>query len=115
MCTNLEFPKDEVKNQVKWIKGYDFMDKSPRYSFEGRDPALTYERFQVVIYRERECEFLHDPSSARYFYYGYVRDNKKECADTVGRFRTLLEAKEATLELFNEYMRLFSESSNHAA
>ena len=28
-------------------KGHDFMDGTPRYTtFEGRDPATTYERFQ---------------------------------------------------------------------
>ena len=50
----MEFSKDEVKNKVVWTKGADFTDGSPRYTFEGRDPATTYERFQVVIYTERE-------------------------------------------------------------
>lgn len=98
---------DCIKTKVKWQKGYDFMDNTPRYTFEGRDPQSTYERFQVVIYTEREREFSHDSQSARNFYYGYVRDDEKECADTVGRFKTLKEAKEETLKLFNEYMKLF--------
>jgi hypothetical protein len=101
----LEFPKDEVKLTVKWQKGRDFMDGSPRFTFEGRDPENTIERFQVVIYSEREREHPHDPSSKKLFYYGYVRDNDKECADTIGRFGTLKEAKAETLNLFNEYMR----------
>ena len=46
----MEFHKDEVKNKVVWTKGADITDGSPRYTFEGRDPATTYERFQVVIY-----------------------------------------------------------------
>ena len=50
----MEFSKDEVKDKVIWTKGTDFTDGSPRYTFEGRDPATTYERFQVVIYTERE-------------------------------------------------------------
>lgn len=50
----MEFHKDEVKNKVVWTKGADFTDGSPRYTFEGRDPATTFERFQVVIYAERE-------------------------------------------------------------
>ena len=45
----MEFPKDEVKNKIVWTKGADFTDGSPRYTFEGRDPATTYERIQVVI------------------------------------------------------------------
>jgi hypothetical protein len=84
---------DCVKNSVTWDKGCDFMDDTPRYTFEGRDPSYTIERFQVVIYTEKEREFPHD-SKKRNFYYGYVRDNDKECADTIGRFRTLKEAKD---------------------
>ncbi len=48
---------DCIKTDVKWQKGYDFMDNSARYTFEGRDPQSTYERFQVVIYTQREREF----------------------------------------------------------
>ena len=70
----MEFPKDEVKNKVVWTKGADFTDGSPRYTFEGRDPATTYERFQVVIYTEMERRYAHDPGSLCNHYYGYVRD-----------------------------------------
>ena len=80
------------------------MDGSPRYTFEGRDPQDTYERFQVVIYPERERRYSHDPQSVRSAYYGYVRDNEKECADTIGPFWRVKEAKEKTLELFNLFM-----------
>ena len=105
----LDFPKDERKETVKWVKHADFMDGSPRYTFEGRDPQDTYERFQVVIYTERERKFSHDPSSVQNAYYGYVRDNDRECADTVGPFWSVKEAKSETLKLFNEYMDLFAE------
>lgn len=53
----LEFPTDETKEKVQWTKGHDFMDGTPRYTFEGRDPATTYERFQVVIYTEWEHRY----------------------------------------------------------
>lgn len=112
MNGELIFPADEPKETVTWQKGYDFMDGSPRYTFEGRDPQDTLERFQVVIYAEREREFQHDPASARRFYYGYVRDNERECADTVGRFRLLKEAKIETLKLFNRYMELFASQTS---
>lgn len=110
MTEPLIFPVDEVKEGVIWQKGSDFMDGSPRYTFEGRDPATTAERFQVVIYtvREREHEGLVGSPWRRY-YYGYVRDNDKECADTIGRFRTLVEAKEKTLQLFNLFMKEYLE------
>ena len=98
---------DCIKTNVKWTKGNDFINNSSRYTFEDRDPGSTIERFQVVIYSEREREFLHDSQSIRNYYYGYVRDNEKECADTIGRFKTLKQAKEETLKLFNEYMKLF--------
>ncbi len=104
---NLEFPEDCIKTNVKWKKSLDFMDDSARYTFENRDPQDTYERFQVVIYTEREREWQHDSQSMRNFYYGYIRDNEKECADTIGRFKTLNEAKEQTLKLFNEYIKSF--------
>ena len=57
--TGIECPVDEPKVSVKWTKGSDFMDGSPRYTFEGRDPQDTYERFQVVIYTERERRYSH--------------------------------------------------------
>ena len=79
---------------------------------KGQDEQDTLERFQVVIYAEREREFQHDPASARRFYYGYVRDNERECADTVGRFRLLKEAKIETLKLFNRYMELFASQTS---
>ena len=104
----MDFPADEHKDNVKWTKGQDFMDGSPRYTFEGRDPENSYERFQVVIYAEREREFSHDPSSARNFYYGHVRDDSRECADTIGPFKRLIEAKDETLKLFNEYMQIYA-------
>ena len=97
---------DCVKDKVEWTKGYDFIDNTPRYTFEGRDPSYTLERFRVVIYTEREREFAHDSQSVRNYYYGYVTDNERECADTTERFRLLSECKKETLKLFNEYMEL---------
>lgn len=108
MSESLVFPVDEPKTSVRWEKYSDFMDGSPRYTFENRDPATTYERFQVVIYATREREFEYDPSSARRYYYGSVRDNKRECEDTVGPFRSAKEAKQETLKLFNLYMEKFA-------
>lgn len=67
----MEFPKDEVKDKVIWTKGADFTDGSPRYTFEGRDPATTYERFQVVIYTRLFLESPHHmQKSIDVFYYG---------------------------------------------
>ena len=97
----MEFPKDEVKNKVVWTKDADFTDGSPRYTFEGRDPATTYERFQVVIYTEMERRYAHDPGSICNHSYGYVRDDKMECAETLGPYYSVREAKRRKLELFH--------------
>ena len=104
----MEFPKDEVKNKIVWTKGADFTDGSPRYTFEGRDPATTYERFQVVIYTELERRYAHDPGSLCNHYYGYVRDDKMECAETIGPYYSVREAKQRTLELFNSFMQQYA-------
>ena len=104
----MEFPKDEVKNKIVWTKGADFTDGSPRYTFEGRDPATTFERFQVVIYTERERRYAHDPGSLCNHYYGYVRDDKMECAETIGPYYSVREAKQRTLELFNLFMEQYA-------
>lgn len=104
----MEFHKDEVKNKVVWTKGADFTDGSPRYTFEGRDPATTFERFQVVIYAERERRYAHDPGSLCNHYYGYVRDDKMECAETIGPYYSVREAKQRTLELFNLFMQQYA-------
>ena len=101
----MEFPKDEVKNKISWTKGADITDGSPRYTFEGRDPATTYERFLVVIYTERERRYAHDPGSLCNHYYGYVRDDKMECAETIGPYYSVREAKQKTLELFNSFVQ----------
>lgn len=103
----MSYSKDEHKGVVKWNKGYDFIDDTPRYTFECRDPSNTNERFQVVIYTQRERKFEHDPSSLRNAYYGTVRDNDKECCDTIGPYHLIKIAKDETLNLFNEYMKLF--------
>ena len=104
----MEFSKDEVKDKVIWTKGADFTDGSPRYTFEGRDPTTTYERFQVVIYTERERRYAHDPGSLCNHYYGYVRDDKMECAETIGPYYSVREAKQKTLELFNLFMQQYA-------
>lgn len=93
--------------KINWEKGYDFIDKSPRYSFEGRDPQTTVSDIAVVIYTEMERKFSHDSSSVKKFYYGYVRNEKAETSDTIGRFETLTKAKEETLKLFERYCELY--------
>ena len=107
--------EDEVKNKVVWTKGADFTDGSPRYTFDGRDPATTYERFQVVVYTERERRYTHDPGSLCNHYYGYVRDDKMECAETIGPYYSVREAKQKTLELFNLFMQQYADQELDSA
>lgn len=96
-----------LKKKIKWIKGADFMDDTPRYSFEGRDPQVSVSDITVVIYSQYERKFSHDSTSRKLYYYGYVRHNPSETADEIGRFETLKKAKEETEKLFDEYCKLF--------
>ncbi|WP_144626307.1 hypothetical protein [Bacillus altitudinis] len=92
---------------IKWVKGYDFMDETPRYSFEGRDPQDSLADIKVVIYTQRERKFSHDSQSTKNFYYGYIRHEPSETVDEIGRFETLKEAKQETEKLLNEYYEKF--------
>lgn len=93
----------------KWTKGYDWLDDSPRYTFENRDPSNTLETIRVVIYQEKEEEFKGSGIKKPY-YYGYVENYDKECGDTIGRFKYLKDAKRETEKLFDEYCKLFPEA-----
>lgn len=93
--------------KIKWVKGYDFMDDSPRYSFEGRDPQSTYAPIRIVIYTQRQRKFSHDSTSTKNYYYVYIRHDPSETADELGRFETLKQAKIEAEKIFNEYCELF--------
>ena len=96
---------DCKKNAVKWTKGCDPFDNSPRYTFENRDISYTLDRFQVVICVKKEPEYKYGPK--RNYYYGCVRDAEKECEDTTDRFTKLKDVKKNTLALFNLYMEKY--------
>jgi hypothetical protein len=110
MSHSKRLSKQEAAKMKQWHKGYDFIDGTPRYSFEGRDPQSTYETIQVVIYSQYERKFSHDTKSRKLFYYGYVINSQKETSDTVGRFETLKKAKEETEKLFYSYLTLYPEA-----
>jgi hypothetical protein len=87
-----------------WTKGYDFMDNSPRYTFEGRDPSYTYDRLRVVIYQKRVYDrtvCCIGQTVKRYFVYVY--DNDKEClySDERRPFKLLADAKKYAEECFD--------------
>ena len=48
------------------------------------------------------------PGSLCNHYYGYVRDDKMECAETIGPYYSVREAKQRTLELFNLFMQQYA-------
>ena len=60
----MEFHKDEVKNKVVWTKGADFTDGSPRYTFEGRDPATTFERFRSLSMQSGSADMHTTPEAS---------------------------------------------------
>jgi len=98
---------NKVQTNIKWSKGQDPFDGTPRYTFEGRDPSNTVSDITVVICSQYERKFRHDPASRKLYYYGYVQHTPSETADEIGRFETLKEAKQETEKLFKEYCELF--------
>ena len=87
-----------------WTKGFDFMDNTPRYTFEGRDPAYTYERFRVVIYVERVEPYRGFPKERRYFASVYDQDREGEWMDNPDTgFKHLKDVKQAVIQTY-EYM-----------
>ena len=68
-------------NAVKWVKGQDFMDGSPRYSIDGHDPSYTIHRFQVVITCERHKDRITDKWNREYEASVYDYDREAEYCD----------------------------------
>lgn len=97
-----------MANKVKWTKGYDFCDNSPRYTFYERDPQTSCEDITVVIYTRKEREFEHDSKSIKNFYYGCVTHESSETSDETGKLGSLKEAKIMTEELYRKYNDLFN-------
>ena len=94
--------KTKTKLTKKWTKGADFMDNSPRYSFDGRDPSYTCERLRVVIYQERVRPYPRFPKEKRYLVSVYDQQRECEYSDMSRLFKYLLEAKKYAEELFSE-------------
>ena len=96
--------------KIKWTKGQDPFDDSARYSFDGRDPAITVSDIAVVITTDRKRKYSHDSQSVKNYYTGYVRHEPSETADTTKDYESIAECKKATEELFVEYCKLFPNS-----
>ena len=60
----MEFHKDEVKNKVVWTKGADITDGSPRYTFEGRDPATTMNDFRSLSIQRWSADMHTTPEAS---------------------------------------------------
>ena len=91
----------QLPEKLEWIKGEDFIDGSPRYSLEGRDPSNSVARIRVVIYQEKVYEGRRgDPPVKRYF--ASVYDTKAEHEWRWGPYRYLKEAKAMAEETFRE-------------
>ena len=88
-----------------WEAGKDWLDNSPRYTFEGRDPSYTYANITVVITKETAREYTGGKLIPVYF--GHITNNRTGTADTVGGFKKLMDAKIETEKLFFEYAKLF--------
>jgi hypothetical protein len=108
--TNINITQEDfmIKQKIQWQKGIDFIDNSPRYTFENRDPSYTSSIIRVVIYQEKIPEYQGSNKKIT-VYYGSVENTRTETGDTIGYYKTLKEAKEETLRLFEEYCTLFPE------
>lgn len=95
----------EEKIKVKWEKGQDFMDGSPRYTFGGRDPQDTLEDIALVIYAEQEFEFFRVSETKRRFYYVYIIHRPSETVYQSKRMKFLKNAKKDALEQFNKFVK----------
>lgn len=91
---------------LKWKKSIG-SDGFSCYAIEGHDASDKTAKIQVLIKSSRERECFRDSQSSRIFYYGCVLHRETESASTIGRFRTLKEAKEETLKLFEQYCEKF--------
>lgn len=98
--------------KVKWEKGSDFMDGSPRYTFGGRDPQDTLEDISVVIYATTEFEFHRVSETKRRFYYAYVCHRPTETVYESKRIMYLKDAKIKALEFYNDLVSELEGGSN---
>ena len=87
--------------EKNWTKGADFMDDSPRYTFDGRDPSYTYSRIEVVIYQERIPEYRGGDKVKRYFVWVFDKEKERLYTDDRKPFRLLKEAKRYAENAFN--------------
>lgn len=85
---------------AKWVKGEDWLDGSPRYSIEGRDPSSTLERISVVVVTEREAGYRTGPKHR--VYYAEVQDRDAEHVWRWGPYRSVKKAKAMAEETLAE-------------
>ena len=91
---------------MKWNKGTDFMDNTPRYTIPHHCPETSIADITIVIYQEKVVIIKGFPKEKRYF--GQVRHCPSETMDTIGGFKLLKEAKMETEKLFREYRVIFN-------
>jgi|688.fasta_scaffold159643_4 hypothetical protein len=97
----------KLSKKIKWEKGFDFMNDTARYSFEGRDPSISIAGIKVVITTERKRKYSFDSTSVKNFYTGWVRHDPTETADETKEYESLADCKKDTEELFKEYCEKF--------
>jgi hypothetical protein len=76
---------------MKWTKGFDPFDDSPRYSFEGRDPQISLDKIQVVIIQENYYPYVSAKREKRYV--GHVINTEIEHEYQTKPYRKLADCK----------------------
>ena len=87
-------------SSLKWIKGEDFIDHTPRYVIQDHEYGNSYYRFQLVITSERIKQW----GGYKLFYFPYVYDRNCECChfkETKG-IPTIAQAKKIALQHFED-------------
>ena len=93
--------------QYKWTKGFDFIDNSPRYTFDDRLPENNdNDRISVVIAQNTISVFGVEEK----FYECHVSITDLEIADSYYRIKYLKDAKRLAIELFEEYCKIYPQN-----
>ena len=89
-------------SNYKWVKGFDFIDNSARYSIEGKDPSDSLEDITVLVYIDN----IYDYMGKRKVYIASVQSRIHEAQDTI-QCQNLKDAKIQAEKLYEEYLKNF--------
>lgn len=90
---------------VVWMKTRDFMDGSPRYSFDNREYGSSYHKIQLVITKGDWYNNITRRHEKRYTV--TVCHVPTETLDRIEGIKYLKTAQDRCVALFNRYVEKF--------